>query len=77
MENLHLSVIPAPAYCLQGQAPAGNPWLQVLRDPCLRRDGSEEPFTDTLEHGNPLASLSVAQRFGVFTRRQERFHPLR
>jgi hypothetical protein len=38
MENLYLGVIPAPAYCLQGQAPAGIDWLQVLTDPCLRRD---------------------------------------
>jgi len=39
MENLHLSVIPAHA---------GIPWLQVLRDPCLRRDDVEEAFFDTL-----------------------------
>ena len=56
MENVHLSVIPAPAYCLQGQAPAGIHWLQVLRDPCLRRDDGEEAFSDTRGGGNPLAS---------------------
>ena len=38
MDYLHLSVIPAPAYCLQGQAPAGIHWLQELRDPRLRGD---------------------------------------
>ena len=38
MENLYFAVIPAPAYCLQGQAPAGIQWLQELGDPCLRRD---------------------------------------
>jgi hypothetical protein len=39
MENVHLSVIPAKA---------GIHWLQVLRDPCLRRDDGEEAFFDTL-----------------------------
>ena len=39
MENVHLSVIPAKARIL---------WLQVIRDPCLRRDDSEEAFFDTL-----------------------------
>ena len=40
MENVHLSVIPAKA---------GIHWLQVLRDPCLRRDDGEEAFFDTLD----------------------------
>jgi len=44
MENLHLSVMPAKA---------GIHWLQVLRDPCFRRDDGEEAFPDTLESGNP------------------------
>ncbi len=35
MENLHPSVIPAEA---------GIQWLQVLRDPCFRRDDGEEAF---------------------------------
>ena len=39
MENLHLSVIPAQA---------GIHWLQVLRDPCFRRDDGEEALFDTL-----------------------------
>jgi hypothetical protein len=47
MENVHLSVIPAKA---------GIHWLQVLRDPCFRRDDGEEAFFDTLsrerERGN-------------------------
>jgi hypothetical protein len=42
MENLHLSVIPAKA---------GIQWLQVLGDPCLRRDDGEEAFYDTLQGG--------------------------
>jgi len=33
MENFYFAVIPVPAYCLQGQAPAGIPWLQMLKDP--------------------------------------------
>ncbi len=47
MENLHLSVIPAKA---------GIHWLQVLRDPCLRRDDGEEAFFDTLQRGEGTAS---------------------
>jgi hypothetical protein len=39
MENVHLSVIPAKA---------GIHWLQVLGDPCLRRDDGEEALFDTL-----------------------------
>jgi hypothetical protein len=38
MENFYSAVIPAPAYCLQGQAPAGIQWLQELRDPRFRGD---------------------------------------
>jgi hypothetical protein len=48
MEKLYLCVIPAPAYCLQGQAPAGIHWLHVLGDPCLRRDDSKEASFDAL-----------------------------
>ena len=40
MENFHLSVIPAQA---------GIHWLQVLGDPCLRRDDGEEAFFNTRE----------------------------
>ena len=47
MDYLHLSVIPAKA---------GIHWLQVLRDPCLRRDDGKLVFFDTLESGDPLAS---------------------
>jgi hypothetical protein len=54
MECLHPSVIPAPAYCLQGQAPAGIHWLQVPRDPRLRRDDCESVFSDT-----PLRGASI------------------
>jgi len=39
MENLYFAVMPAKA---------GIHWLQVLRDPCLRRDDGEEAFFDTL-----------------------------
>jgi hypothetical protein len=39
MENLYLSVIPAKA---------GIQWLQVLGDPCLRRDDDKEAFFGTL-----------------------------
>ena len=39
MENVRLSVIPAQA---------GIQWLQVLRDPCLRRDDGEEAILETL-----------------------------
>ena len=42
MDYLHLSVIPAKA---------GIHWLQVLRDPCLRRDDGKFVFFDTLESG--------------------------
>jgi hypothetical protein len=47
MGDLHLPVIPAKA---------GIRWLQVLGDPCFRRDDGEEAFFDTLVGGNPLAS---------------------
>jgi len=39
MENVHLSVIPAQA---------GIHWLQVLGDPCLRRDDGEGASFDTV-----------------------------
>ena len=39
MEKLHFCVIPAQA---------GIHWLQVLGDPCFRRDDGEEAFFDTL-----------------------------
>jgi hypothetical protein len=49
MENLHLSVIPAQAGIL---------WLQVLGDPCLRRDDGEEAFFDTLRRGEGIPGKS-------------------
>jgi len=42
MEHSHLSVIPAKA---------GIHWLQVLGDPCLRRDDGQEAIFDTLLWG--------------------------
>jgi hypothetical protein len=45
MENVHLSVIPAQA---------GIQWLQVLGDPCLRRDDGEEAFSDTRGGGESV-----------------------
>jgi hypothetical protein len=65
MENVHLSVIPAPAYCLQGQAPAGIHWLQVLRDPCLRRDDGEEASFDTLQRGEGIATVLSPLSFAL------------
>jgi len=60
MKKLNLCVIPAQA---------GIHWLQVLRDPCLRRDDGEEVFFDTLESGNPSAtSGSVSVLRGKATR---------
>jgi hypothetical protein len=52
MENVHLSVIPAKA---------GIHWLQVLRDPCLRRDDGEEAFFDTLRDGGVEKCGNVLQ----------------
>jgi len=43
MEHLFFAVIPAKA---------GIQWLQVLRDPCLRRDDGEEAFFDTRLRGD-------------------------
>jgi len=43
MESFHFSVIPAKA---------GIHWLQLLRDPCLRRDDGEEAFFDPLRGEN-------------------------
>jgi len=40
MEHFYSAVMPAKA---------GIHWLQVLRDPCLRRDDGEEAFFDTLK----------------------------
>jgi hypothetical protein len=43
IEKHQFAVIPAPAYCLQGQAPAGIPKLLKPLDSCLRRnDGKME-----------------------------------
>jgi len=42
MENLYFAVMPAKA---------GIHWLQVLRDPCLRRHDGEEAFFDILFRG--------------------------
>jgi hypothetical protein len=59
MDYLHLSVIPAKA---------GIHWLQVLRDPCLRRDDGKLVFFDTREGGNPWASiLEESEMEQVFT----------
>ncbi|MGW8323404.1 MAG: hypothetical protein ACWGSD_17795, partial [Thermodesulfobacteriota bacterium] len=49
MEERHHTVIPAKA---------GIHWLRVHRDPCLRRDDSEEAFFDTGDDENPVASNS-------------------
>ena len=49
MDYLHLSVIPAKA---------GIHWLQVLRDPCLRRDDGKLVFFDTREGGDPVAQCA-------------------
>ena len=46
MENSYFAVIPAQA---------GIPWLQELRDPCLRRDDGKLVFFDTLQRGEGIA----------------------
>jgi hypothetical protein len=59
MENLYFAVIPAPAYCLQGQAPAGIHWHQVFRDSRFRGSDSIHAFSDTLAGGDPLAQFAA------------------
>ena len=41
VEKYQFAVIPAPAYCLRGQAPAGIPKPLRPMDSCLRRNDGE------------------------------------
>ena len=54
MGNTYSAVIPAKA---------GIHWLQVLRDPCFRRDDGEEAFFAIIESGNPLAPKPFGYNF--------------
>jgi hypothetical protein len=54
VENVHLFVIPAKA---------GIHWLQVLRDPCLRRDDGEEALFDTLDKSKETSVFQETTHF--------------